>query len=310
MRFRLAGIGALLGVALFEWACGSSSKAVSKFAASAVVSLEQGAAIFQDMQDSCVRTKEAQRRIDEFVAFDADARQTCKTSVHQDQLGEASKVLTDYFSTLGELASAGASAAAMNAMQEDKSGAAGSKTSAAGSKAGATAVAAHETAGGIDFDALQTASSALANLVASGVTNGVKERKLEGALGQANESVARITQALGNVVQNDYIDLLLVDERNKQAIRFQKYAENRTPPASLSDLLNLNMQWAQVTAAIEARRSSARAYVLALRKVRDGHAALLAQVKMHKTSDKDLEPVISTYWLALADLGPKIAKGF
>ena len=94
----------------FEVSC-VSEDAVGKFAGSSVASLQKGDLVLGDMNGSCERAVRAGQPIDQYV-LDADRTRSvkiCSDEIHTKNVLAISKVLTAYFSALGELAGSGAS---------------------------------------------------------------------------------------------------------------------------------------------------------------------------------------------------------
>jgi hypothetical protein len=282
--------------AAFELSC-VSQDAVGAFAGSSVSGLQKGNLVLRDIAASCTRTVLAEQPFDQFVLTPESARslQICADQIPTGQLLAVSKVLVAYFSALGELAASGTS----------------SKATAQDAGKGADAMK-EKTSGTGPASAQQALSSAssLAKILDNLATQRLREKAIRNALTEADGAVANLTRTLGEAIAQDYVGQLLLDERNKEAIRLTRLANNPTPKPLFGDLLTLNSQWRQVSATLDARAAAAHFYIETLEQIRNGHAALVRQAQSTGLKSKELGPALAPYSASLAELEIQIQKFF
>ncbi len=295
----LALILAMVVPAALELSC-VSQEAVGSFAGSSVAGLQKGDFVLRDMVASCTRTVRAEQLLDQFVLTPESARslQICTDAIPSGQLLGVSKVLVAYFSALGELAASGTSSKA--AAQDASKGADAMKAKA--SSTTNTAVQQLQEA--------QSSANSLAKILDNLATERLREKAIRNALTEADGAVANLTQMLEEAVAQDYVGQLLLDERNKDANRFKRLAENPAPKPVFSDLLTLNAQWTQVSAALDARAAAAHAYMEMLQQIRNGHAALVRQAHSTGIKSKELGPALAPYSASVAELETHVGKFF
>lgn len=290
--------------------CGPDD-AVGKFAGSSVSSLQKGDLVLSDMTASCQRTVQAQQPIDQFAVDPETAQslQICVDHIHASSALDVSRVLVAYFSALGELASSGTAAKPAAQQAKQSAGAIPAKASAPAAKRDKpTEPAKAEVVA--DLPDAGSAAGEIAKILDQFATENLRHKTIKRALASADPAVAQLTQTLEDTVQQDYVNELLGNERDKLANRFSRLAKNPEPKPAFGDLLTLNGQWVQVTAGLDARVAAAHAYIQALRQIRNGHAALVRQLSTGKLRPKDIGAALEPYAASLAELQPQIGRPF
>ncbi|MBV8069488.1 MAG: hypothetical protein JO270_06250 [Acidobacteriaceae bacterium] len=278
-----------------------SQDAVGKFAASSVAGLQRGTLVLRDMPASCQRSVQAQLPVDQFLFNDEMARslRICTDHIHVTEVLAISSVLTAYFSALGELASSSASPSP--AAQEAGRDAKAIQTAAPSGTAQPPGPSIQQAKGSVDQ---------IAALLDDFATGRLRHKALKDALTKADPAVSELTQVLSRMVQEDYVNELLADERDKEANRFTRLAHSPDPKPAFGDLLTLNGQWVQISAHIDSRQAAAHSYIEALRQIRAGHATLARQFSLGKLKAKELDPALEPYASSLAELTTQIGMPF
>ena len=293
----------------FEVSC-VSEDAVGKFAGSSVASLQKGDLVLGDMNGSCERAVRAGQPIDQY-ALDADRTRSvkiCSDEIHTKNVLAISKVLTAYFSALGELAGSGASS--KPAAQEASKHAAAIQMKPPSMEAHMKAAPAEAKPAGPDFGQAKSSADSIAKVLDQLATERIRQKALKNAFTEADSAVANLVQVLEDIISQDYLKELLVDERDKESNRFTRLANNAAPKPVFGDLLTLNAQWQQVSIRLDERTAAAHAYIEALEQIRNGHAALVRQSKMGKVQSRELGPALAPYSESLVALEPQIGKPF
>ena len=262
-----------------------STDEVSKFAANAGTTLQEGQSVLKDWGESCVREKLAQSSFSDFDSQRSEAEAACKSSndVQNDQLAIAN-ALSKYFSALSQLAAGTSSTAQVSDAQA----------------------------------ALSSASSStphyeqVVGFIGKWYTQTYTIKKVAGDVQAADSAVAALTGAQADVIEKNYAKRL---DREQDTLR-QRYTSflghvQRTPDLKAAEpvvTVMFNSQWQADTRELDAKRAAAAAYVDALRKIRDGHHAL-AQKNISYTAP-GLRGLLGPYTAVLQNALMTIHKAF
>jgi hypothetical protein len=114
-----------------------------------------------------------------------------------------------------------------------------------------------------------------------------------------------VTNALVTIVNEQYLNRLLIDEEKKTRNR---YVEFKKAARSSEVTLSLEDKWQADLKTFESRRASARSLVAAMGAMSEGVSAL-AQ-KSHSLTAKEVPGLIAPYTAQLQVLIPQIQKAF
>jgi pyruvate/2-oxoglutarate dehydrogenase complex dihydrolipoamide acyltransferase (E2) component len=300
---------AILLPATLQLSC-VSENAVGKFAASSVAALQKGDLVLGDMNGSCERAVRAQQPIGRFVLDDDTVYSLgiCTDQIHTKDVLAISKVLIAYFSALGELASSGASS--KPAAQEASKSASAIQTKPAAMEEHMKPAPMETKSASTDLQQAKSSATSIAKMLEELATEHLRQKALKNALTESDADVANLTQVLEDIVREDYLGELLTDERDKEANRFTRLANNPSPKPAFADLLTLNAQWEHVSKDLQERTAAAHAYIEALQQIRNGHAALVRQATIGKVQSKALDPALAPYSASLVELEPQIGRPF
>jgi hypothetical protein len=274
---------AIAAVLLISPGC-NTPDTVSKFCSSAVTALSSTTDVLSDLGPSCLR--EVNDNTYELGSFQppVSSDQQCGEITKQASAAvAAAKLLSEYFSTLNSLATAGTSSASKDA---------NTLASNAAGIAGATSDQ-------------KTAFSSIALQLASGVMGAYQYRRLAQDVTKAKKDVDETVAALISAIQNEYVDKLLDDENKKLANPYKAFlSKHDTPEARLS----LDERWQADERILEARRSSAQSAVAALQTLQKGFDQLANNANNVKA--KDIPGLLGPYVSELQTLIPQIQKAF
>lgn len=261
-----------------------SLTAVGEFANQSSQALAQGPAILKDVEASCIRRQmtlgQAQYygldQPDSAAKAQADAAKNCEafTSKTPDLLA-ASKAVTDYFSALSQLASAG-------------------KSSAGKDSGGADA----KTAKTPESQTLLKATGNIVEAVGKLAAEGYRAKHLEKDLTSVAPDVDAVLKALKAVGDVDY-NRLLINEQQAYEEQFNvPLQELGAPAAKDSPQLKLLRVLAKDDEStqerlIAAKHAAANAYGDAIDKILAGHKALLAH--QGKLDAKDVPGLVQPF---------------
>ncbi len=230
--------------------------AIATFAGGADKAISQGAPIFADIHESCVRRQSDEARIvPDYPHADQDnpknaasAASVCASFVTEvKELESVSSILSAYFRAMQELAAFDQSKVSVQAKE-------------AGQSAGAAAV--------LSFNQIDSVAK-LSDLITRAFTQHYQSGKLREFLGAADPHVAAISQALEKIVSTDYAGMLDEEERAINR-RYQRVSGARDS----ATVLLLNRAYAADLNELRRRKTMADNYSKALEQVRDGHHQL------------------------------------
>jgi hypothetical protein len=283
VTFRHYSAGVIvLGLTLFFASCTSPDEA-SKFSKTSVTTLNSALPVFADFKMSCLREVNSRTEIGEFVPFKQEDASCDEIGVQMKGAVAATKLLAEYFSAIDSLASFGTTTVSSDARQlaEQTSGAFG-----AGSDA-------------------KKAVGSIASFLTSAALSGYKQKQLEKDLNAVSGNISAVTGALVEIVNEAYLNRLLIDEEKKTGIR---YLEFKKAARSSEVTLSLDDKWQADLKTFESKRASARSLVAALGAMSDGASALAQQ--SHSLTAKELPGLIAPYTAQLQVLIPQIQKAF
>jgi hypothetical protein len=283
ITFRHYSGGAIvLGLALLFASCTSPDE-VSEFSKVSVTTLNSAIPVFADFQMSCLREVNSTTPIGEFFPFKQEGDSCDEIRVQMKGAVAATRLLAEYFSAIDSLASFGTTTVSSDAQQlaEQASGAFG-----AGSDA-------------------KTAVGSIASFLTNAALSGYRQKQLEKDLNAVSGKITAVTNALVKIVNEQYLNRLLIDEEKKTGFRFREF---KNAARSSEVTLSLDDKWQADLKTFESRRASARSLVAALGAMSDGVSAL-AQ-KSHSLTTKEVPGLIAPYTAQLQLLIPQIQKAF
>jgi hypothetical protein len=295
--------------------CGSA-EAVATFAGTSTKALDQGKAIYKDIPESyargfCARQDLSGNFRDPSPAASCVPEQGLErqdlevAQKERDGLLQISKTLTDYFDTLQQIASFGATNGSNKKQTPDNSGK-NKSSSPGGTGAGAAVKSeAEASAQKAKFSPDEAgAAGELAGLLATVFISARLNHHLEENIREADPHIQKVTEALQRIVGADY-ERLLAQEGKALHNRYDDVVRNQTSPAIRLLVYN---NWRQDIAKVDEQKAAAEAFVAALKEIREGHEKLTQS--SNQITAKSLAIAIQPYISKLAALIPVIEKGF
>ena len=278
MRF-YGAIAVLLVLAIGESACDTPAS-VAKFCASAVAALQPGPLLLDDIKASCIRELETQQDFGKFPIADPSAPECDAQGKQVAGLKAASRLLTEYFTALDNLASFDTAKPA-----EDVNALAGKVTAAAKMS-----------------ESMQKSAGAIAGFLTRVASSGYRQRHLTNDLVGVRGDVQVVMEGLSEAAGTLYLRELNA-EAQKTSARYREYALMH-PEAALS----LDARWQADRAAFDAKRKAVQCYQEALAAAIKGNAELAAHT--HDLKAKDLSALLTSYSSQLDNLAPVIRRAF
>lgn len=270
MRF-YGAIAVLLVLAIGESACDTPASA-AKFCASAVAALQPGPLLLDDIKASCIRELETQQDFGKFPIADPSAPECDAQGKQVEGLKAASRLLTEYFTALDNLASFDTAKPA-----EDVNALAGKA-------------------------AMQKSAGAIAGFLTRVASSGYRQRHLTNDLVSVRADVQVVMEGLSEAVGSVYLRELNA-EAQKTSARYREYVLMH-PDAALS----LDARWQTDRAAFDAKRKAIQCYQEALAAAIKGNGELAAHA--HDLKAKDLSALLTSYSSELDNLAPVIRRAF
>ena len=267
--------GALAALLLVLGGC-TTPDAVRQFVTTARDATLRFSPFVQDIADSCVRRKLAERPVTEIADNAGLATGACREDfdLAPDLLG-AMNVLAGYLNALNSLASNGTVS-----YDKEIDGFADKVQSTAKFPAPAT-------------DAVK----GLAKFLFDAVAGGYQRRKLADALKKADPHVTVLTDTLGHIIGVEYIRDL-DDEADSLKNRYIDAMRSNQHNDAVA--LLLQRQWMRDLAMLQKKRAAATDYQKVLEKVRDGHKQLASRAS--QWSEAELEKELGPYTAAIRKL--------
>jgi hypothetical protein len=256
---------------------------IAKFCSSAVVTLRTGDALFDDMKASCVREAQTREAFDAFAVADPDSAACESVGKQAEGLKAASKVVSDYFKALHDLAAFGTSKAGEDA----KDLAAKASTQA---KLGA---------------APQNALSSIAGFLTRAATSGYQQKHLTSDIVAVHEDIKAALEGLGEAAGVAYLQQLREEEK-KTATRYKEFLAEHKGAAELT--LQLDSRWQGDRARFAAKERAAVTYKAALATMGSANEELAAHARGLRA--KDLPGLLSPYTAQLEGLAQTMQKAF
>jgi hypothetical protein len=288
--FPLGGGVLLLALATLTLTSCGSFDAASGFASKAQRAIGKGVPILSDLTGSCIRRHLADTPFSEFESSGNTPQAGCSAFADREQgIIATAKVLSDYFSALSQLASAGTVSTGEHA-----------------SSAASSAVKLAHLSG-----AQSSAVTSLASAISARGIESYKRKQILELLQKADPSVAEITGGLVAIINSDYVGSDLAKEQQASRRRSSSFVEavaaNPQTKASVPvTTILLQMQWKADIEQLTVKRVAASAYAQALTQIAEGHHALTKQAG--KLKDKELTALMQTYTQSLSVLTERIDK--
>ena len=258
--------------------------AVHQFVTTARDATSKSAPLVNDIADSCVRRKMAERSVTGIEDPTELATGACKEDFDlvPEVLGSMN-VLASYFNALNSLAS-------NESVSYDK------EIDGFASKLQAAAT----------FSAPATdAVKGLAKFLADAAGSAYQRKKLAEALKQADSQVTTLTDTLGRIIGVEYVrDLNNEEDSLKNRYRDAMRSDQHNDAVALL----LQQQWLRDLATLQKRKSAAADYQKALEKVRDGHKQLVSSAS--RWSAVELAKELVPYTLSIQSLANGVQAAF
>jgi hypothetical protein len=259
--------GALAALLLVLGGC-TTPDAVRQFVTTARDATSRFSPFVQDIADSCVRRKLAERPATEIADTKGLATGACKedSDLTPDLLGSMN-VLAGYLNVLNSLASNGT-------VSYDK------EIDGFADKVQATA----------KFPAPTTdAVKGLVKFLADAVASGYQRKRLADALKKADPHVTALTDTLGHIIGVEYVRDL---DNEADSLKNRYIDAMRSNQHNDAVALLLQRQWMQDLATLQKRKTAATNYQRVLQKIRDGHKQLASRAGQSSTAElaKELGP--------------------
>ena len=282
-----AGSAVALVLALALLASCNAPDTVAKFCSSAVATLKTGDALFDDMKASCIREARTFEPVGTFAVSDSSPAACDNVGKQAEGLKAASKILSNYFTALNDLASFGTSQAGDDAKDLLTRASAAARLSAAPQKA----------------------LSSVASFLLRTAMSGYQRKMLADDIVKVHEDVRISLDGLGEAVGVAYLQQLQ-DEEQKTAARYKEFrltAEQQHQWTADATLV-LDSRWQADRATFAAKQKAAVRYQAALETLARGNQDLAAHARNIKASE--LSGLLSPYAAQLDSLIPAIQKVF
>lgn len=288
----------LVLAAFLECSCENAS-AVGQFASASAQALGQGPPILSDLAASCVREKtDTDPREGLAPPNKASIDMECKQYADQiPGLLSDSVALTNYFTAISQLASAGSTTAGTNPGGQGQANGSGA-AAAGGARGGASR-------GG----ASPPASPAVQDLGVAGdifkflgqlATDGFRSRHLDKDVKDQHDHVDNVIQALINAVQSNYYTRL----ENEQT-GIENFYSTLARGADGATIVLIRNRRDHHLDLIEANRQKAMNYVQALMQIKSGNDQLKSAASLKA---KNMPALLQPYTAQLAQLIPTLLQ--
>lgn len=256
---------------------------IARFCSSAVVALRTGDALLEDMKASCIREAQTREAFGSFVVSDPNSAACDDVGNQASGLRAASKVLSNYFAALNDLASFGSSKAGDEANSLLTEASAQAKLS----------------------PAAQKALASIASFLTRVGTSGYQQKRLADDISSVHADIKVALDGLGEAVGVVYLHQLQ-DEETKTATRYKEFLLQHQGAADA--ILVLDSRWQSDRANFAAKQKAALSYQEALDTLGRGNEDLAAHARRLKA--KELPGLLSPYAAQLESLVPAIQKAF
>ena len=256
---------------------------IAKFCSSAAITLRTGDAFFDDMKASCIREERTRESFGAFTVSDPNPAACSDIGKQAAGLKAASKVISNYFSALNDLASFGTSKAGDDAKDLLAKVSTQAKLSAAP----------------------QAALASVAGFLTRVATSAYQQKQLADDIVKVHEDIRVSLDGLGDAVGVVYLHQLQ-DEEKKTATRYSEFLLQHQGAAEM--ILVLDSRWQSDRASFAAKQTAALNYKAALDTLARGNDDLAAHA--HGLKAKELPGLLSPYAAQLESLVPAIQKAF
>jgi len=282
-----AGSAVALVLALALLASCNAPDTVAKFCSSAVATLKTGDALFDDMKASCIREARTFEPVGTFAVSDSSPAACDNVGKQAEGVKAASKILSNYFIALNDLASFGTSKAGDDAKDLLTKASTEAKLGAAPQKA----------------------LSSVAGFLTRAAMSGYQQKLLADDVVKVHEDVKTVLDGLGEAVGVVYLQQLR-DEELKTAARYKEFrlvAEQQHQWTADATLV-LDSRWQADRATFAAKQKAALSYQAALETLARGNEDLAAHARSFKAIE--LAGLLGPYVAQLDSLVPAIQKAF
>jgi len=260
---------------------------VAKFCSSAVATLKAGDALFDDMQASCIREAQTFEPFGTFPVSDPNPTACDNVGKQAEGVKAASKILSDYFTALNDLASFGTTKVGDDARDLLTKASTAAKLGAAPQKA----------------------LSSVAGFLTRTAASGYQQKMLAEDIVKVHEDVKIVLDGLGEAVGVAYLQQLR-DEELKTAARYKEFKQmaEQQHQWTADATLVLDSRWQADRATFAAKQKAALTYKAALETLARGNDDLAAHARSIKANE--LSGLLSPYVAQLESLVPAIQRAF
>jgi hypothetical protein len=245
------------------------------------------------MKASCIRDAQTFQPFGAFAVSDPNPTACENIGKQSEGLEAASKLISNYFTALNDLASFGTSKA----------------TDATKSSGDAKSLAATASSQAKLSEGREKALASVADFLAHAAMSGYQQKQLADDIVKVHEDVKAVLDGLGEAAGVAYLHQL-EDEEQKTADRYTEFLrgveKQRQPTADV--ILALDSRWQADRASFAAKQKAAKSYKAALATMAKGNEDLAAHARSLK--EKDLSGLLSPYAAQLETLAPAIQKAF
>lgn len=282
-----AGSAVVLVFALALLASCNAPDTIAKFCSSAVATLKTGDALFDDMKASCIREAQTFESFGTFPVSDPNPAACDSVGKQTEGVKAASKLVSNYFTALNDLASFGTSKAGDDAQDLLTKASAAARLSAAPQKA----------------------LSSVAGFLTRTATSGYQRKMLADDIVKVHQDIKIVLDGLGEAVGVVYLQQLQ-DEELKTAARYKEFklVAEQQHQWTADGTLVLDSRWQADRASFAAKRKAALSYKAALETLARGNEDLAAHARGFKANE--LAGLLSPYVAQLETLVPAIQKAF
>ena len=282
-----AGSAVALVLALALLASCNAPDTVAKFCSSAVATLKTGDALFDDMKASCIREAQTFESFGTFPVSDPNPAACDSVGKQGEGVKAASKLVSNYFTALNDLASFGTSKAGDDAQDLLTKASAAARLSAAPQKA----------------------LSSVAGFLTRTATSGYQRKMLADDIVKVHQDIKIVLDGLAEAVGVVYLQQLQ-DEELKTAARYKEFklVAEQQHQWTADVTLVLDSRWQVDRATFAAKQKAALNYKTALETLAAGNEDLAAHARGIKADE--LVGLLSPYVAQLESLVPAIQKAY
>jgi hypothetical protein len=286
-------VAPLLATVLFQSAC-ENANAVGQFASASAQAVTQGSSILSDLSASCVREKtETDPRTGLNPPDTGSITQECKSYADQvSTLLVDSTALTNYFTAISQLASAGSTTAGTDPSGKSNSQNSGASNKPAAGRAGETPASPAVQDLGVAGD--------IFTFLGQLATDGFRTKHLDADVKNQHDHVDNVLKALIAAVQTNYLTRLTNEQTGIETF-YGTLGRNAEPAA----LILIRDQRDQAVSLIASQRQKAQNFVKALQNIQSGNDKLMSMADLKA---KNVPTLLQPFTAAISQLIPTLLQ--